>query len=202
MSMRSRFGVVVTAGILVFSGFAFSLRAEDAAVLVAPREIFAGGNSALTLTTFNAQTRQPVSRRAIVRLLDGNRSGAGLFDGPTGADGRVHVSFEVPDIPGGNYRFEAQVSRVETALELDTMVSKAPAILVETDKPIYKPGQTIKGRILLVNNSLRPVPGEVEVSFHDAKGIRIDRRSLEANEFGVRPFPWPLPARLTSAPGR
>ena len=188
MSMRNRLGVLVTAGTLFISGFAFSLMAEDAAVLVAPREIFSGGNSALTLTTFNAQTRQPVSRRAIVRLLDGNQIVAGLFDGLTGPDGRVHVSFQVPDIPGGSYRFEAQVSRVEAALELDTMVSKAPAILVETDKPIYKPGQTIKGRILLVDNSLRPVPGEVEVSFHDAKGIRIDRRSLEANEFGVAPF--------------
>ena len=187
MSMRNRLGVLVTAGTLFISGFAFSLMAEDAAVLVAPREIFSGGNSALTLTTFNAQTRQPVSRRAIVRLLDGNQIVAGLFDGLTGPDGRVHVSFQVPDIPGGSYRFEAQVSRVEAALELDTMVSKAPAILVETDKPIYKPGQTIKGRILLVDNSLRPVPGEVEVSFHDAKGIRIDRRSLEANEFGVAP---------------
>ena len=196
MSMRSRFGILVTAGFLAFSGFTFSLRAEDAAVLVAPREIFSGGSSALTLTTFDAQTRRPVSRRAIVRLLDGNRIVAGLFDGPTGADGRVHVSFEVPDIPGGNYRFEAQVSRIEAALELDTMVSKAPAILVETDKPIYKPGQTIKGRVLLVNNSLRPVSGEVEVSFHDAKGIRIDRRSLEANEFGVAPFSLALASEV------
>ncbi|MEE3181885.1 MAG: hypothetical protein VX288_08265, partial [Planctomycetota bacterium] len=115
--MRSGLGVLATAGMLLFSGFTFSLKAEDAAVLVAPREIFSGGSSALTLTTFNAQTRRPVSRRAIVRLLDGNRIVAGLFDGPTGADGRVHVSFEVPDIPGGNYRFEAQVSRVETALD-------------------------------------------------------------------------------------
>ena len=130
MSMRSRLGVLVTAGILSISGFAFSLRAEDAAVMVAPREIFSGGSSALTLTTFNAQTREPVSRRAIVRLLDGNQIVAGLFDGLTGPDGRAHVTFQVPDIPGGSYRFQAHDSRVEEALELDTMVSKAhPASL-------------------------------------------------------------------------
>ena len=196
MSMRNKLGVLAVAGLLVFTGFSFPLVAEDAAVLVAPREIFSGGSSALTLTTFNAQTRQPVSRRAIVRLLDGNRIVAGLFDGPTGEDGRLHVTFDVPDIPGGNYRFEAQVSRIEEALRLDTRVSKAPAILIETDKPIYKPSQTIKGRVILVNNAMRPVAGEVEVSFHDAKGIRIDRRTLEANEFGVAPFSLDLASEV------
>ena len=36
----------------------------------------------------------------------------------------------------------------------------------------------IQGRVLLVDNALRPATGDVEVTFHDAKGIRIDRRQL------------------------
>ena len=188
MKMGSRFNILALAGLVFCWGFAAPAAAEDGAMLVAPKEIHFGGSSALTLTTFNAQTHEPVSRRAIVRLLDGNRIVAGLFDGQTGADGRVHIAFEVPDTASGGYRFEAQVSRIEEPLTLETMLSRAPAILIETDKPIYKPSQTIKGRVLLVNNAMRPVAGEVEVSFHDAKGIRIDRRTLEANEFGVAPF--------------
>ena len=188
MKMGSRFHLLALAGVVFFWGFAVPAAAEDGAMLVAPKEIHSGGSSALTLTTFNAQTHEPVSRRAIIRLLDGNRIVAGLFDGQTGADGRVHIAFEVPDTASGGYRFEAQVSRIEEPLTLETMLSRAPAILIETDKPIYKPSQTIKGRVLLVNNAMRPVAGEVEVSFHDAKGIRIDRRTLEANEFGVAPF--------------
>ena len=188
MIRRTRLRIAVSVASFLALGAALRVSAEDAAVLMAPKEIHSGGSSALTLTTFNAQTRDPVSRRAIVRLLDGERIVAQLFSGMTGEDGRVHVPFEVPDTASGGYRFEAQVSRIEEALSLETLVSRAPAILIETDKPIYKPSQTIQGRVVLVNNAMRPVAGTVEVSFHDAKGIRIDRRTLQANEFGVAPF--------------
>ena len=188
MTKRTGLQLMAIAAFFLSLGALREVSAEDAAVLMAPREIHSGGRSALTLTTFNAQTRDPVSRRAIVRLLDGERIVAQLFNGMTGAEGRVHVAFEVPDTDSGGYRFEAQVSRIEDALTLETMVSRAPAILIETDKPIYKPSQTIQGRVVLVNNAMRPVAGTVEVSFHDAKGIRIDRRTLQANEFGVAPF--------------
>ena len=188
MNRRMRLRIAVGVAFFLVLGASLQVSAEDAAVLMAPREIHSGGSSALTLTTFNAQTRDPISRRAIVRLLDGERIVAQLFNGMTGEDGRVHVPFEVPDTASGGYRFEAQVSRIEEALSLETLVSRAPAILIETDKPIYKPSQTIQGRVVLVNNAMRPVAGAVEVSFHDAKGIRIDRRTLQANEFGVAPF--------------
>ena len=41
------------------------------------------------------------------------------------------------------------------------------------------------GRILLLDTALRPKQGDVEVAFHDATGIRIDRRILVANEHGA-----------------
>ena len=196
MTRRTGLQFTAIAAFFLSMGALREVSAEDAAVLMAPKEIHSGGRSALTLTTFNAQTRDPVSRRAIVRLLDGERIVAQLFNGMTGAEGRVHVPFEVPDTASGGYRFEAQVSRIEDALTLETMVSRAPAILIETDKPIYKPSQVIKGRVVLVNNAMRPVAGEVEVSFHDAKGIRIDRRTLQADEFGAAPFSLQLASEV------
>ena len=196
MTKRTGLQFTAIAAFFLSLGALREVSAEDAAVLMAPKEIHSGGRSALTLTTFNAQTRDPVSRRAIVRLLDGERMVAQLFNGMTGAEGRVHVPFEVPDTASGGYRFEAQVSRIEDALTLETMVSRAPAILIETDKPIYKPSQVIKGRVVLVNNAMRPVAGEVEVSFHDAKGIRIDRRTLQADEFGAAPFSLQLASEV------
>jgi CD109 antigen len=35
---------------------------------------------------------------------------------------------------------------------------------------------------------LRPLAGQVEVTFHDAKGIRLDRQALTANEYGAAAF--------------
>ena len=73
MKIGSRFHLLSLAGAVFFWGSAAPAVAEDGAMLVAPKEIHSGGSSALTLTTFNAQTHEPVSRRAIIRLLDGNR---------------------------------------------------------------------------------------------------------------------------------
>ena len=161
--------------------------ADDGALLVSPRELSAGGRAALTVTTFDDLARTPVSREVIVKLTDGE---AVLFEesGRTDASGRLYLPFDVPDLPAGSYSVRADVEGVGGSLEVSTSVSRAPAILVETDKPIYKPLQTIRGRVLLVDNALKPVMGEAEVSIHDAKGIRIRRETLVANEFGVAPF--------------
>jgi CD109 antigen len=63
-----------------------------------------------------------------------------------------------------------------------------PVLFIETDKPIYKPGQTIQGRILVLNNELRPTSSKVDVEITDGKGIKIFREELKANAFGVAPF--------------
>ena len=80
MKMGSRFHLLALAGAVFIWGCAVQAAAEDGAMLVAPKEMPSAGRSALTLTTFNAQTHEPFSRRAIIRLLDGNRIVAGLFD--------------------------------------------------------------------------------------------------------------------------
>ncbi len=164
--------------------------AEDAAILTAPQELHAGGRSSLTLVTLDSATRAPISREATIELRRGGVVVAELFRGTTDADGRVSVPFTVPSSPGGSggYSIEARVVGVDDVLELDTSLSHAPAILIETDKPIYKPSQKILGRVLLVDNSLRPTSGEAQLSIHDGKGIRIHREAISTNEFGVAPF--------------
>jgi CD109 antigen len=176
----------------LFWALAFSLsspaRAEDGAILIAPQELPAGGRSSLTLTTLNITSHQPVGRPVVLSLLSGESTVSTLHVGATGSDGRIHVPFDVPSVASGDYTIEARIGGIPDSLRLQVPVSSAPAILIETDKPIYKPSQTIQGRVLLVDNGLRPRPGEVDLAFHDAKGIRIDRRSLTANEFGVATF--------------
>ncbi len=172
------------------------LTAADAALLTAPQELYAGGESSLTITTFDAATRQAIDRSVVVTLRRDDTSIARLFAGTTGASGHVRVPFDVPMVTAGTYTLEARVSGVAEALTLNTSVSRAPAILIETDKPIYKPSQTIQGRVLLVDNALRPVRGDVELTIHDGKGIRIDRRQLSANDYGVAEFSLDLASEV------
>jgi CD109 antigen len=173
----------------VFCAPATALFADDAALILAPQELFAGGRSAFTLTTLDSTTRSPIDRNAKVILVaaDG-RVLATLFEGPTGADGRERVEFAVPAVDDGTYRIVTNVNGTAAPLEISTRISAAPAILIETDKPIYKPGQKIQGRVVLLDNTLRPISGQVELAIHDGKGIRVDRRTLSAGEFGAAAF--------------
>ena len=175
--------------VLCTFGFSALIQAEDAAILTAPRTLYAGTQASFTLTTLDAASREPVERGVLARLLSADRSQSLLlFEGNTDSDGRRHVQFQVPANWTGSHLLEAQVQGLDQSLEISTTIEKTPAILIETDKPIYKPSQTILGRIVLLNSALRPSEGEVELTFHDAKGLRIGRQNLIANAYGVAPF--------------
>ncbi|MGQ9590550.1 MAG: alpha-2-macroglobulin family protein [Planctomycetota bacterium] len=174
----------------IFLSLASSSRAEEvSAILTAPRKLYAGGPSSLTVSTFDTKTRAPVDAAVQVSIstADG-RSTARLFDGRTGAAGHRRVEFTVPDFPSGSCLLRAEVQGAGAALEVQSEISRTPAILIETDKPIYKPSQKIQGRVILLGSGLQPAAGEIEVTFHDAKGIRIDRRRLAADEYGAAAF--------------
>ncbi len=195
--LRRSLLAAATLSLSILSSGAPRLRADDAAILVAPRELHAGGRSAITLTTLDHETRMPIDRSAIVRLLRGDDVIATLLDGAdTGPSGRLHVPFDVPNVESGSVTVEAQVAGVEEPLRVAATLSRTPAVLIETDKPIYRPSQTILGRVLLVDNALRPAVGEVELSIHDARGIRVHRESLTAGEFGVAPFSLDLASEV------
>ena len=172
------------------------VHAEDAAWLVAPQELHTGGQSAFTVTTFDRDTKAPIAQPLAVTLRRGEALVATLFSGATGELGRVHVRFDVPEVESGAYAIHASVGGIAEPLVANVSISGAPAILVETDKPIYKPGQTIQGRVILVDNALRPTSGDVELAIHDAKGIRIDRQQLSAGEFGAAQFTLPLASEV------
>ena len=185
---RSWYRLVFVA-VLVSSVGVPSLHSEDAALLIVPRTLHGGGESSFTLSTLESESREALPRAATVLLVDGDGAPvATLFDGTTGADGHERVGFEVPPVGAGTYSIRAIVEGVEGPLEATTVLRNTPGILIETDKPIYKPGQTIQGRVLLISNRLTPVEGVTEVTFHDAKGIRLDRKQLTTDAFGVAAF--------------
>jgi len=179
----------VAAGVILASVGAARAWAEDAAILTAPKTLYAGGKSSFTVTTFDAATRSSIARAVTVELTDANGTQlAVLYSGSTGSGGRRSASFDVPALPSGTYKVRASVTGLGEALEVSSTVSRAPGILIETDKPIYKPSQRIQGRVILLDNGLRPLAGQIELTIHDAKGIRVDRKTLTTDEFGAGAF--------------
>ena len=96
---------------------------------------------------------------------------------------------------GGEIRDQIEV-RLEDAVD-------APSVLVlETDKPIYKPGQRIHVRTLRLDSELKPAPGPVTVEILDAKGIKVFRQTVEIDDFGMGVWSCRCPPNPTWACGK
>ena len=86
------------------------------------------------------------------------------------------LSFEIGEWSSGNYSLivtgEGGISfRNQTVL---TYEHKSYSVFVQTDKAIYKPGQLVQFRVLVVNPHLMPsVTGAINVFITDASGNRI-----------------------------
>jgi CD109 antigen len=165
-------------------------------LVVAPKAVYAGAEAAVSITAIGLADKAPASVPVRGQLrVDASRSLV-LFSGATDGEGRLAASFQTPDVAPGAYSLEIQVSGVAEPLTADVQVRQMPVLLIETDKPIYKPGQTIKGRVLVLSNNLKPASSEVNVEITDGKGVKIFRKLLASNVFGVAPFELPLATEL------
>ena len=120
----------------------------------------------------------------VVATADGIVQGTGTLPltVPPGADGSYRLRVYGEGTGGGNF---SDSSRVQ--------VQAAPVILfLETDKPIYKPGQELRIRALRLNGDLQPMPGPVTVEIRDAKGIKVYQQAVEADEYGMASASLPL----------
>jgi len=156
--------------------------------IIAPKLMFKGSESSVTIRTQD-ESGNPVNKCVKVFMSSENKTE--LFETQTTENGEVVVSFVVPDdIEQGSH--EIVFEDGTKTLEGEVKVRADAAVFIETDKPIYKPGQTIQGRILVVNNNLKPLERNVVVEIRDAKGIKIFRKTSKTNILGVSAFELPL----------
>ncbi len=171
--------------------------AADAGMLTCPRKLYAGSRSSVTITAFDSVTRAPLTRSVGLYLVSSDGLEKLLLaSGQTSSAGTWTPEFEVSAGRSGTHTVRAEVAGLGEVLEVSTTVAEGHAILIETDKPIYKPGQKIQGRVILLNSNIKPAVGAVEVTFFDGKGLRIARLPLTANQYGVAPFSLDLATEL------
>ncbi|RPJ58024.1 MAG: hypothetical protein EHM23_18700, partial [Acidobacteria bacterium] len=174
------------------------LAGADAAMLTCPAKLYAGSRSSVTVTAFDSVTRAPIIDRSVTLYLVSS-DGVDrilLSSGQTGASGAWTGEFDVPAGRSGTHKVRAEVTGLAEVLEVSTTLAEGHAILIETDKPIYKPGQKIQGRVILLKSDIKPTAGSVEVTFLDGKGLRIARLPLTADRYGVAPFSLDLASEL------
>ena len=71
-------------------------------------------------------------------------------------------------------------------------VEDGTVLFLETDKPVYKPGQEILVRVLRLGPELKPLPGDVTVEIQDAKGLKVYREETTTDDFGMATLRMPL----------
>ena len=189
--------IILTVVLAILISGAPNVLAENtvSVVVVAPEILYTESDATVTVTAVNITDQTPAVISVVLRLKSSSEL-MNLFNGNTDAYGRLTAQFNVPDILPGTYTIEITAEGVEEVLSSQIQVRKMPVILIETDKPIYKPGQTIRGRILILNKHLRPKSGDASVEITDARGIKIFRKELTAGNFGVAPFELALASEL------
>lgn len=154
-------------------------------MIILPRKLKCGQQQAASVTLFAAQglAQGPVT----VKLM--SQSGEKLGETSSLVSGKAKVPFDVPKgageykvvVKGPGFKEQAQVEAVE----------RFPVFL-QTNKPIYKPGQTVHIRVITLNGDLRPHPAEVEVTIQEAKGSKVAHQTLKTDEYGMATFDLPL----------
>jgi CD109 antigen len=103
--------------------------------------------------------------------------------------GKETIPFQAPSQPG---QYDLVVSGPGFEDKAQVQVTEGLLIFLETDKPIYKPGQQIEARIITLDSELLPKPASVTVEVLDAKGIKVARKEVETDEYGMGHFSLPL----------
>ncbi|MFC2026900.1 alpha-2-macroglobulin family protein [Chloroflexota bacterium] len=159
--------------------------AAESYMAVIPNVLHSGQTEELSLALFEGD--RLVSGDVEVTLLS---EGKEILSVEKSIDGKGTISLDIPDIDDGEYEITIKGAGFED--KATVKVEKSFLTFLETDKPIYKPGQTIYMRLYTLNNELRPVEEPVTVEILDAKGIKIFRIEITTDEYGMASLELPL----------
>ncbi|HEX2988276.1 MAG TPA: alpha-2-macroglobulin family protein, partial [Chloroflexota bacterium] len=159
----------------------------DGYLALAPRVMRSGQTESISVSLFNGDA--PAA--GDVRLsLAGDQGELAASSGRV--EGRGEINLMVPQLAEGDYRL--QMSGAGFSSESPVRVEEGLLVFLETDKPIYKPGQTLHMRILTLDPQLKPLPGTVNLEVMDAKGLKLFKRDVSTDDFGMASTDLPLSA--------
>lgn len=166
-----------------------SLRSVDGPIdgylAVAPRVLRSGQSEQVAVSLFSNQL--PANGSIQLALLDGARR---VAETSGRILGKGQVTLDVPKLAEGDYQL--QLTGPGFTAQSAVRVEEGTLVFVETDKPIYKPGQSFHIRVLTLDPQLKPVEGAVTVEVADAKGTKVFKKDVKTDEYGMASVDMPL----------
>ena len=159
--------------------------AANSYVAVLPKVLHSGRIEAISLALFAGDelTKEKVE---VILLKDGKK----VASAKQTIDGKGTVSLDIPEVADGKYEIQVKGSAFSDKASIN--VENSFLVFVETDKPIYKPGQTIHMRVLTLDPELKPTTEPVTVDVLDAKGIKIFHSEVTTDDYGMAGVDLPL----------
>ena len=160
--------------------------AADSYVAVVPAILRVGGLESVALSLLS--NGQPVRNDVEVTLLKDDKK---IASARQMVDGSGTVALNIPrDIGEGKYEIQIKGNGFEDKTSVNIIESYL--VFLETDKPIYKPGQTINIRVLTLDSELRATSQPVTIEILDNKGIKIFRTEVKSDEYGMATLEMPI----------
>ena len=170
---------------LVVAATPVSVSRADQYMVLVPSTLRSGHSEGISVSLLSDGA--PAARPVQLRLMDGDEPVAEVSGT---IDGSGMLSLPVPQLPAGQYRMEIEGPAFTDSASVK--IAPGTLVLLETDKPIYKPGQTIHVRLITLDTMLRPWPAEVTVEVQDAKGNKVYRTTAATDDYGMASVELPL----------
>lgn len=192
---------LVLAGWGGYSWFVFTDQPDQRTVLVASDSAAPGGRTAAHVVVENPDTGRRVADADVTVYLANGSKRRAVANGTTGPNGSYTARFRMPNETGQRTLTAVSDSGVTTdRVSTNVTVERAYSILVETDRPIYEPGDVIHVRGLVRNRGGDAAAGTATVVVTGPKGNRLFSREAPLNDYGTGEKDFPLSSE--APPGR
>jgi CD109 antigen len=152
---------------------------------IIPAILQAGSQESIPIALFAGDA--PTSGKVNLYLL---KDGQVISHTEGSIDGNGQIPITIPAVDEGDYTI--QVSGPGFQNQANVTVENNFLVFLETDKPIYKPGQTLHMRTMTMDAELKPVVETVTVDVLDAKGNKIYREATVTDEYGMSSMDLPI----------
>ena len=157
----------------------------DGYLAVAPSVLRSNAVESVSVSLFSRG--RPASGNVMVALLS---NGVPVSKASGFIEGQGSLEVRVPVLADGIYELAVEGPGFSASQELQ--VESRTVLFLETDKPVYKPGQTVNIRVLTLDPELKPIVGNIVVEAQDAKGIKIFRKTTTSDDYGMTTLELPL----------
>ena len=152
---------------------------------IIPKVLYSNSTSELSIALLNGNSFASGEVEVVL-----SREGSQVAGTISRIEGKGIISLSIPQVASGSY--DIQVKGPGFNEKTAVKVESSNLVFVETDKPIYKPGQTIHINIISLDSGLKPVSQPVSLEVMDAEGLKVFKQDIDTDEYGMAALDLPL----------